>query len=145
MRRYVLGLGALVCFIGFASVFVTAESAEAQSGTKAPGQKAAPFEVRLWNWLVKANYRHWAAPAGETADKFYPGKSPHGAFIKTHLNRAAAGRQKEFPAGSVIVKENYSKDKKLKAVTVMVKSKGFDPEHKDWWYAKYMPNGKVEP
>jgi len=28
-------------------------------------------------------------------------------------------------------------------ITVMQRSKGYDPEHGDWYYAKYMPDGKI--
>jgi len=143
MKKYIVGLSGLVCVAAMVALFVVTQRAEAQSGSRVPGQKADPFEVRLWNWLLHANYRQWAAPAGEAAGKFYPGESPHGAFIKTHLNRTAAAHSKELPPGSVIVKDNYSEDKKLMAVTVMYKSKDYDQEHKDWWYAKYMPDGKV--
>ena len=143
MKKLVFGLGALVCFSGITALFFATPRAEAQSGKRAPNQKAAAFEVRFWNWLSHADYRHWAAPEGENANDFYPGQSPHGAFLKTHLNRIAASSAKELPVGSIIVKENFTKDKKLKVITVMYKTKGYDPEHKDWWYAKYMPNGKV--
>jgi len=43
----------------------------------------------------------------------------------------------------VIVKENYSPDRKLVAITVMQRSKGYDAKHGDWYYAKYLPNGKI--
>ena len=49
-----------------------------------------------------------------------------------------------LPAGSILVKENYGKDgKTLMAVTVMYHSKGYDPQHHDWYWIKYMPDGKV--
>lgn len=126
-----------------AYLFATQSTATAQSGTRAPQQKAAAYEARFWDWLSKAGYRHWAAPEGEAADQFYPGKSPHGALIKTHVNRTAASHQSELPVGSIVVKENFSPDKKLVAITVMSRAKGFDPSHNDWSYAKYMPNGQV--
>ena len=43
----------------------------------------------------------------------------------------------------MIVKEHYSPDKKLMAITVMQRSKGYDPRHGSWYYAKYMPSGKI--
>ncbi|MCH7728414.1 MAG: hypothetical protein IH991_18340, partial [Planctomycetes bacterium] len=98
-----------------------------------------PFEVRLWNWLQQSKYKNWAPAPEQTAD-FYPGESPHGAFLKMYLNRTAVADPKNLPHGSLIVKENFDKDKKLMAVTVMVRSKGFDPEHNDWVWVKYMPN-----
>jgi len=151
MKKQAWNLGTVICCTGLTLCLVASQRAVAQSGTRAPQRRAAakaavqkgPFEVQFWDWLSKANYQHWAAPAGESADKLYPGKSPHGAFIRTHLNRAAASNPKAFPQGSVIVKENFNKDKKLMSVTVMSKSNGYDPVHKDWWYAKYMPDGKI--
>jgi len=143
MKKYAADLSTLVCVATIVVVSVVAQRAEAQSGMRAPGHKADPFEVRMWKWLSHAGYQHWAAPDGEKAEEFYPGNSPHGAFIKTHLNRTATAQSKKLPVGSIIVKENFSKDKKLMIVTVMYKSKGYDPEHNDWWYAKYMPDGKV--
>ena len=55
----------------------------------------------------------------------------------------------------VIVKTNYrGKDvsienvkknpkKYLKAVTIMVKKKGYDPADKDWFWVKYAPDGTI--
>ena len=41
---------------------------------------------------------------------------------------------------SIIVKENYSPDKKLVAVTVMYKVKGYNAEAGDWFWVKYGPD-----
>jgi hypothetical protein len=49
-----------------------------------------------------------------------------------------------LPNGAIIVKENYMPDKKLDAVTVMYRVKGFDPEAGDWFWAKYTAKGAVE-
>ena len=48
-----------------------------------------------------------------------------------------------LPVGSIIVKENYAADRSLKAITVMYKSKGFNPAAGDWFWAKYNPDGTV--
>ena len=49
-----------------------------------------------------------------------------------------------MPIGSIIVKENYGEDKKtLMAITVMYRARGYDREHKDWFYIKYNPDGTV--
>jgi len=29
------------------------------------------------------------------------------------------------------------------AITIMQRSTGYDPEHADWYYAKYQPDGKI--
>jgi hypothetical protein len=48
-----------------------------------------------------------------------------------------------LPDGAIIVKENYSADKKLGALTVMYKVKGYNPQAGDWFWVKYLPDGKV--
>ena len=61
-----------------------------------------------------------------------------------YLNRTAAGNPKDLPNGSIIIKENYGPDKKtLMAVTVMYRSKGYNPQAGDWYWAKYNPDGTI--
>ncbi len=120
-------------------VLLQAPEAQAQSGTRMG--KQAHYDV-LWSWLQRSNYKQWNGASGQAPD-FQKGESPHGALIKTYVSPLAATNLKGLPNGSVIVKESYSPDKKLMAVTVMHRSKGFDPAHGDWYYAKYMPNGQI--
>ena len=47
--------------------------------------------------------------------------------------------------GAIQVKENYNKEEKLTAITVMYKIKGYNPEAGDWFYAKYTPGGMAKP
>ncbi len=143
MRKVVCLTVLVACVSAVGYQFTVTSPAEAQSGTRVPQQKARPVEVRFWDWLVHANYRHWAPGPGQHHDEFLPGEAPHGALLKLYCNRAAAANPKDMPPGSVIVKENFSKDKKLMAITVMYRSKGYDPEHNDWWWAKYLPDGTV--
>lgn len=117
-------------------VFHAPQEAEAQSG-----KQQAHYDA-LWGWLTKSNYTKWNGADGAPPD-FEKGKSPHGALIKTYVSARTAKNLIDLPHGSVIVKENYSPDKKLMAITVMHRSTGYDPEHGDWYYAKYMPNGKI--
>lgn len=97
------------------------------------------FESKFWRFLKDARFREWAPVAGTTGDA-YEGQSPHGAMLKMYLNRRAAGRPSELPAGSVIVKENYGPDgKTLMAITTMYRPKNY----KGWYWTKYDPNGSV--
>ncbi len=118
------------------------KNAHAQSGSRRAQQAQAHYDT-LWAWLQRSDYRRWKGVDGLAPD-FQEGHSPHGALIKTFVNGPASKDLKHLPSGSVIVKENYSPDKKLMAVTIMQRSKGFDPEHGDWYYAKYAPNGKID-
>lgn len=51
---------------------------------------------------------------------------------------------------SLIVKENYAPNKKLVAISVMYKVKGYNPEGGDWYWAQYdadfnvLSEGKVK-
>jgi hypothetical protein len=59
-------------------------------------------------------------------------------------NRTAASDPKKFPHGSILIKENYGKDKKtLMAVTVMYRTKDYDPKNNDWYWAKYEADGRI--
>lgn len=114
--------------------------ANAQSGTRRAANES--FEARFWRYLQTGKYKNWAPAPGQTGG-FYPGESPHGAKLKMYLNRVAAGNSKKFPLGSIVVKENYSDDEKLMAITVMYRAKGYDPDHNDWYWVKYNPDGSV--
>lgn len=46
--------------------------------------------------------------------------------------------------GAILVKENIGKDKQLKALTVMYKVKGYNPEADDCFWVKYGVDGKAE-
>jgi hypothetical protein len=93
--------------------------------------------------LKHAQYRNWAPAAGQNDDP-YPGQSPHGAFLKLYLNRTAVASPDQMPPGSILVKENYGPDKKsLMAITVMYRTENYDPEHKNWYWVKYNPDGTV--
>lgn len=104
----------------------------------------ATFEDKFWEYLQSNAYENWAPAPGQDSD-FYEGSSPHGSFLKMYLNRTAAAASDDLPNGSIIVKENYSQadPKDLKAITVMYRSKGYNPEGGDWYWIKYNPDGTV--
>ena len=88
--------------------------------------KSAPYEKSFKLWPGK--------------EKLYPGKEPHGSFLTTYVNDTALDSLRsmgEMADGSIIVNEDYNADKKLQALTVMYKTKGFNPEAGDWFWAKY--------
>jgi hypothetical protein len=102
---------------------------------------------KLWTHITTTNpYDGWGFWPGHVG--MYPGKSPHGAYLKVYANTAAlkAAREgKPMPDGAIIVKENYGKDKQtLMAVTPMYKIDGYNPEGGDWYWAKYGADGSVD-
>ena len=77
----------------------------------------------------------------------YPGKSPHGKFLKLYPNAPvlkAAREGKTMPEVAIIVKEDYGEDKKTPmAITPMYKVKGYNPEAGDCFWGQYDPKGKA--
>ena len=126
---------ALIATVGVSVAF-------AQSGTRGnPPQQKDTFEKRMWKYLNSVCYQQWS-PAGDSGD-FRESEAPHGALVKTYMNRKAAGSPKNLPNGSVIIKENFSPEKKLMAIKLMYKTEGYNPAAGDWYWVKYMPNGEV--
>lgn len=64
--------------------------------------------------------------------------NPFGGKIKAfQYNFDAHEKLIEALNGAIIVKENYDKNKKLMAVTVMYKVKNYNPGGGDWFWVKY--------
>jgi len=114
--------------------------------TGAGGDMPATDGSALWTYITRTDpYQKWETWPGYPG--IYPGKSPHGKYLKLFANplaQKALKAGKPMPPGAIIVKENYGKDKKtLMVVTPMYRVKGYNPEGGDWFWGKYSPNGKV--
>ena len=102
---------------------------------------------RLWKRITVETdwdtYSRWPGQEG-----LIPGQSPHGKFhevyINSQLSTALPIASREAPDGSIIVKENFTADKKLSNVTVMAKVTGYNPDDGDWFWAKYDPKGTID-
>ena len=78
----------------------------------------------VWKYITEENdYTEWAFyPEAEGMVK---GGEPHGAWIKTFVNTEGMNSKKvPIKDGSMIVKENYTPDRDLAAITVMYKEIG---------------------
>jgi len=91
-------------------------------------------------------YMKWDLMPGTT--KMRQGSEPHGALQNVYVNKLAMKAFKDkagvLPDGATIVKENYSADGKLGAVTVMSKKKGYNPEAGDYLWLRYGPDMKIQ-
>jgi len=127
------------------SGFILAQGKKDKSKPGAVGIEASGKAV--WDYLKKEGYaKKWKMWPGTTV--MYPGPEPHGAFLTTYVNDAAAkaitGKKGKFSEGAIIAQENFSKDKKLKFISVMYKVKGYNPKEGDWFWAQYKPDGRIE-
>ena len=101
--------------------------------------------------IGQEHYKNWKTWPGK--GEMYKGSEPHGSFLTVYINDQALTSLesgKGMANNAIIVKENYSPDKQLIAITVMYKVKGYNPEAGDWFWAKYgadwetMAEGKVQ-
>jgi hypothetical protein len=111
------------------------------------GEDDVAFAAKLWQSMQDQNL------VGEKAimSTPYVGAHPHGAILDTIDTRIKVGDEE----GVLIIKRNYggegvsksavadNPDKFLAAITIMLKRKGYDPDNKDWYWAKYGPDGSV--
>ncbi|TYO98216.1 cytochrome P460 [Geothermobacter ehrlichii] len=100
----------------------------------------------VWRYIHQTEpYQQWPLFPGK--EKLYKGRHPHGAFLTTYVSpdalAAIEAKKGMLPNGAFVVKENYTPEKKLAAVTVMYRVEGYDSEAGDWFWAKYAPDGKV--
>lgn len=159
MKRLSIAVVTLLSITGIGLMLNSQEEVSAQSGSRGGSRSRGgydvqrgygtqggirrPFEDRFWEYLISQKYENWAPVPGKS-DGFSKGESPHGAFLKMYLNRTAAGKPKELPNGSIIIKENYGPDRKtLMAITVMYRSKGYNPNAGDWYWVKYNADGTI--
>ena len=112
----------------------------------AQGQMPAAEGKAVYQYITQTSpYEKWQLWPGK--EKFYPGTEPHGALLTTYVNDSALQALKQnapLPDGAIVVKENYTKDKKLAAVTVMYKKTGYNPQAGDYFWLSYAPDGKIQ-
>ncbi|MES9851621.1 MAG: hypothetical protein ABW170_07305 [Candidatus Thiodiazotropha sp. L084R] len=105
------------------------------------------YAGELWSNMSEAGL----VGEGATMSTPYTGIHPHGAILDTIDTRLKVGNDENI----LIIKRNYGgegvskvavandPEKYLKAVTVMYKRQGYDPETKDWFWVKYAMDGSV--
>lgn len=142
-------LGIATC-IGWLAVFQsTAWPQGSGSSRSAPERATRPptpdeFYASFWKYLNKPEspYKKWDSLPGK--QDLRSGAAPHGAFLRAYANKTALGDPKTLPYGSILVTENYDKDKTtLRDITVMYRTKGSDPQHGDWYWLTYLPDGSI--
>jgi hypothetical protein len=140
MRKLDKSLLLTVVLLIAAGLFALAPQGTPQAAAQM--SKDTPDAAAIWKEMKKLHYEQWAPWPGQDTG-FYPGESPHGKKLKLFINRTTFGDLGDPPFGSIIVKENYSPDEELTAVTIMKRIEGYDSKNNDWYWAKYKPDGSV--
>ncbi|MBL4645389.1 MAG: cytochrome P460 family protein [Rhizobiales bacterium] len=107
------------------------------------------YAETLWQTMLDANM------AGDDAIRSFPyeGTEPHGFVLETFYTKATINGH----TGDLVIKRNYGPEgvsveevqedakKHLAAITVMFKREaGYDTENKDWFWAKFLPDGSLD-
>lgn len=122
-----------------ATALPAADSAPPASAPEATGQAVMEYLTKV------SPYQQWPLVPGTTA--FREGQEPHGQLQNVHANAIAMkgfeAKANPMPEGTMIVKETYTRDKKLQTINVMYKKTGFNPEAGDYFWARFSPDWKV--
>jgi hypothetical protein len=132
--------------LGLAFLLVVACNGQVVAANHDSGDKLPePSGKEVITYLNQTNYQSWSLWPGKTA--LYHGRHPHGAFLTTYVSRGAyqaiAKKAGAIPAGEFIVKENYTPEKQLDAITVMYRQPGYNADGGDWFWLKYKPDGTI--
>lgn len=122
-------------------------STPAQTSAAASIPAADTSGAAIWAHLQASNYASdWALWPDK--GRLYTGNEPHGMLLTTYLNEVAAealaSGAATMPAGAIVVKENYTPDSTLAAVTTMFKVPGYNPDHHDWFFTKHLASGVLD-
>lgn len=107
------------------------------------------YAADLWQAMVDAKL----AGANQILTRPYEGLEPHGFMLETLYDEITVGGH----TGAVVVKRNYGPEgvsledvannpsDHLAAVTVMFQREdGYDPDTKNWFWVKYLPDGSLD-
>ena len=139
MKKIVFLISLLIAFSLVFSGIILAQAKK--------GGAVAATGASVWDYLKKQAYaKNWKMWPGTTP--MYQGPEPHGAFLTTYVNDVAlksiGGKKGKFADGAIIAQDNFSKDKKLKFISVMYKVKGYNAKEEDWFWAQNKPDGRIE-
>lgn len=133
---------AIIAVLGVGIGFRPAPPQNKQVGTEKQIQAAKD----LWTYITEKNdYKQWPLWPGEEGIR--EGESDrHGKFVRIFMNELVADDTSSLPDGSIIVKENFGAQSEdaLGAITIMYRDTGYDPEHYDWFWIKYKPDGSLD-
>ena len=149
MRKRVLYCAIAVACLGFVAVrsqFAVGQGSGSSRST--PSRPARPqttqeFADSLWRFIVRPQspYTKWATVP---ISKVEHAEKGHGANPKIYANPTAMQDLSAPPQGSIFVIDDYADDGKTRNnVSIMYRAKGSDPEHNDWYWLRYLPDGSI--
>jgi hypothetical protein len=123
----------------------------ATNGVIQQGQWPLPEGEPFLRYITQQDpYKQWDLWPG--TKEMDPGTEPHGAFLITYVNdpaRAGIERKSgQMPDRAIVVKENYTPDRELSAITAMYKVAGYKvsaerPDGGEWFWIQFSPDGII--
>lgn len=103
----------------------------------------SPDPESIWKYITKekpfTEWSFWPDHQGTHASN-----APHAPKHKIYVNKQALdSEQPPMKNGSMVVKYNLSPADEIKAITLMYKVEGYNPEAGDWFWVQYSPTGEV--
>jgi hypothetical protein len=96
-------------------------------------------------FTVSDNYKDWSIWPGQ--GPMMEGNGVHGDYITIYVSEDALPLAEQggmaMPYGAMVVKEGFNSDRELTGLYLMYKIEDFDPDHNDWFWASYSPEGNV--
>jgi hypothetical protein len=111
---------------------------------------AAPPPAKLWRRIeilmrdprsIMPESRPYQ-PGSRTVDAYTVDRAD-AASRRTILRAGGILRVHRYPAGALLIKENFSRPGHETTVTAMLKLPGYDPADRNWVMAAYAPDGRV--
>jgi len=133
-----------------AGLFLVSVASTGASAAPFGNPEDVAFAKKLWN----AMERNRLIGPNALHPMPYEVSPPHGNIVETMDGQLNLENRR----ATVIVKKNFGKrdettleqvadhpEKYMTSITVMFKrEKGYDPENKDWFWAKYLPDGSMD-
>ncbi len=152
MRKQILiGAIAVACLSVIALPGQFAAGQGSGSSRSTPSRPARPqtteeFADTLWRFIVRRQfpYTKWVAVPVKKFDQVPENDKAHGSNPMIYANLTAMLNPSSPPFGSIFVVDDYADDGKTRSsVSIMYRAKGTDPEHNDWYWLRYLPNGSI--
>jgi len=149
--KWVVAIAGVVVLVGVIALIMQGQRGSQLATDAAPfgGDNSVSYAKALWSELEKAQL------VGDNVihSNFYEGDEPHGFVLEVfdadltigeHTGRMVLKRN-YGPAGVEIEEVSNDPSGHLAATTVMFRREaGYDDDHKNWFWAKYLPNGDLD-
>ncbi len=132
-----------IVLVGGAATLLAAWIAVAATSAAVPAPEA------LWKSIKTLKQQHAIMPgsrpfqAGSRVADVYTVDLSNGPASRIIGPKGKITSVTRYPAGSLLVKENYDRARKLTSVAAMLKIDGYDRDDRNWLMASYSPAGKV--